>query len=103
MTRGSGGDDAVRRRPRFFPSDQDPSRRRVYAAATAFFLVVFLAVTWPVYARFAGIEPRVLGLPLSLAWVVGWVLASFLALLALYLWEERTGAGGDEDARGRDG
>lgn len=91
----------MRRRPRFFPSDQDPSRRRVYAAAVSFFVVVFLAVTWPVYARFAGIEPRMLGLPLSLAWVVGWVLASFLGLLALYLWEERNGE--DMDPRGRDG
>jgi len=98
------------RTPRLFPTDLDRTGRRVYGTATAFFVVVFLAVTWPVYALFAGIEPRVLGLPLSLAWVVGWVLASFLGLLALYAWERGRASGdvGGEpggapvDARGED-
>lgn len=36
-----------------------------------------------------------LGLPLSLAWVVGWVIASFLGLLALYRWEASREARGD--------
>ena len=40
------------------------------------------ALVWPVYA-WAGerIEPRVLGLPFALTWNVGWVVASFVALL----------------------
>ena len=80
-------------RPRFFPSDLPPDARRVYAAATAFFVAVFLALVWPVYALFSGIRPRILGLPLSLAWVVGWVVAGFLALLAVHLWEARRGDG----------
>lgn len=78
----------MRRTPRLFPSDQQPGTRRVYRVATAFFVVVFVALVWPVYSLFAAAEPRVLGLPLSLAWVVGWVIASFLGLLTLYLWEE---------------
>ena len=42
------------------------------------------ALTWPGYAWLGNrIEPFVLGLPFSLAWVFGWVLASFVAL-ALY-------------------
>lgn len=91
----------MRRAPRFFASDLDRSERRVYGAAATFFLLVFLAVTWPVYALFAGIEPRVLGLPLSLAWIVGWVLASFLGLLALYAWERGRAPDGAEDGAGR--
>jgi hypothetical protein len=40
------------------------------------------ALTWPGYAWLGNrIEPFVLGLPFSLAWVVGWVLASFAALV----------------------
>lgn len=81
----------MRRTPRFLPSDLDPGARRVYRAATAFFAVVFLALVWPVYSLVAGVEPRVLGAPFSLAWVVGWVVASFLGLLGLHLWEERRG------------
>lgn len=77
--------------------------RRVYAAAVGFYLLVFVAVTWPVYALFAGIEPRVLGLPLSLAWVVGWVVASFLGLLALYSWEARRERSGEESRHERRG
>ena len=44
-----------------------------------------LALIWPVYARFGNsIEPYVLGLPHSLAWVVGWVLATFFVLVAYH-------------------
>ena len=40
------------------------------------------AMTWPGYARFGNsIEPYVLGLPFSLAWVVGWVLLTFVVLV----------------------
>ena len=39
------------------------------------------AMTWPGYAWLGNsIEPYVLGLPFSLAWVVGWVLATLVAL-----------------------
>ncbi len=38
--------------------------------------------TWPGYAWFgARIEPRILGAPFSLVWVIGWVLATFLVLV----------------------
>jgi len=50
-----------------------------------FALVCLAANTWPGYARFGNtIEPYVLGLPHSLAWVVGWILASFVALALHY-------------------
>jgi hypothetical protein len=44
-----------------------------------------LAMTWPVYDRFGNsIEPYVLGLPRSLAWVVAWVLMTFVVLVAYH-------------------
>ena len=95
----------MRRSPRFFPSDLPPGPRRVYLAATAFFAATFVALVWPVYPLFAGIRPRILGLPLSLAWVTGWVVAGFLVLAAVHLWEGRRGedgrgGGGDADSDG---
>lgn len=77
----------MRRGPRFVPSDLEPGERRVYLGATAVLVVVFCALVWPVYSLFAGLRPFVLGVPFSLAWVVGWLLVSFLTLLAVYLWE----------------
>ena len=48
-------------------------------------LALFM-LCWPGYAMFGNsIEPYVLGLPFSLAWIVFWVFASFLALVAFYL------------------
>ena len=73
------------------------ARRRVYRAAALFYLALFAAVIWPVYPRFATIEPRVLEMPFSLAYVVGALLLSFLVLLGLYLWE------GDDDETPPDG
>jgi hypothetical protein len=86
--------------PRLLPSDLEPGERRVYRAALVFFLVVLAAVVWPVYALFADIRPLVLGMPLSLAWVVAWVVISFLGLLAIFLWESR---GRNGEGRSRDG
>lgn len=76
-------------RPRIFPSHLSPRERVVYRAATLFFVVLFFALIWPVYPRFAGIRPLILGVPLSLAYVVGLLLASFFGLLALFVWEGR--------------
>lgn len=57
------------------------------AADVAFGLYALIclgALTWPGYAWLGNrIEPSVLGLPLSLAWNVGWVLATFV-VLAVY-------------------
>lgn len=86
----------MRRSPRFLPSDLPPGARRVYVGATLFFAVTFVALVWPVYSLFAGIRPRILGLPLSLTWVVGWVVAGFLVLAAVHLWEGRR----DEEENG---
>lgn len=81
----------MRRGPRFVPSDLTPGERRVYLGAATVLVVVFLALVWPVYPLFAGIRPLVLGVPLSLAWVVAWLLVSFFTLLGVLLWEDRRG------------
>lgn len=43
-----------------------------------------LALIWPVYPLAADIRPYILGLPLSFAWVVGWLIVMFVALVLLY-------------------
>ena len=79
------------RRPRIFPSRLSRRERRVYRGVTLFFVALFAALIWPVYPLFSGIRPMILGVPLSLAYVVLLVLASFGALLGLFLWEGRRG------------
>ena len=47
------------------------------------------ALTWPGYSWLGNrIEPLILGLPFSLAWVIGWVLLTFIALVVYH----RTGS-----------
>ena len=49
-------------------------------------LLIALALIWPGPILFASrIEPLIFGLPPALAWNVGWVLVSFLALLTYHL------------------
>jgi len=43
-----------------------------------------LALIWPVYPLAGSIRPYVLGLPLSFAWVVGWLVVMFVALVLFY-------------------
>jgi hypothetical protein len=69
-------------------SSRDRTRDRIFGL----YLVVCLgAVTWPLYAKLGdSIEPYVFGLPFSLAWVVGWVGLTFVALVVYH------GTGRDE-------
>ena len=76
----------------------DPPRtsrasRTPHVAFGVFVGVAVLAVTWPGAKLFGTADPRVLGLPFSLAWIVMWVLAMFVALL----WYER--ATGEDGSR----
>ncbi len=54
-----------------------------------FYCLLFVALVWPVYPRAATIEPRILSMPHSLAYVVGALVLSFLVLAGLYLLESR--------------
>lgn len=74
-----------------FPSLQrNPSRRRRILAFVCVVVLAGLSLIWPVYPMVSGIHPYVLGLPFSLAWVVGWLLVVFAALVLLYRSEERS-------------
>ena len=61
-----------------------PARKRLPDILFATFCgSALLALTWPGYALLGNrIEPRILGLPFSLAWIIGWIVASFVALVA---------------------
>ncbi len=60
-------------------------RRRGFVACL---LLTTLALVWPGYVPFSGTFPLVLGLPLSLAWVVGWLFVMLIALTWLYRGED---------------
>lgn len=68
-----------------------------HVAFAVFCACAFLSLCWPVYPALGNrLAPRILGLPFSLAWIVGWIVASLIALVA-YEWgvwrrAERAGA-----------
>jgi len=52
----------------------------------AYMAVCCLALVWPAYDLLGNrVEPYVLGLPLSFAWNVGWVVLTFLVLVGYHL------------------
>ena len=62
------------------PERRGPRLRDVLFGLYA--LCCLFALTWPGYDWLGNrIEPFVLGLPFSLAWVLGWVALSFVALV----------------------
>jgi polyferredoxin len=66
------------------PGLQDDTRRPSLWAFLAVTIISGLALIWPVYPLAADIRPFILGLPLSFAWVVGWLVVMFVALVLLY-------------------
>lgn len=54
-----------------------------------FCLAAFIAVLWPAYSWFSDIEPRVLGLPFSLVYLILVIAIVFSVMLGLFLWEDR--------------
>ena len=57
--------------------------------AIGVFLLYLLAITWPVASLFRSSEPLILGLPLSMAWPIAWILIGFIMLLVLDHFENR--------------
>ncbi|WP_372634714.1 hypothetical protein [Fodinibius sp.] len=49
--------------------------------------IIQLSIIWPVYSLFSGIHPMILGFPLSFAWIVAMLFASFFLLL-WYYWSD---------------
>lgn len=64
-------------------------RAKVYKIVIFYFIVVFAGMMWPIYPYFSRIRPMVLNIPFSLFYLVILIVASFLVLLALYIWEHR--------------
>ncbi|MCG8420420.1 MAG: DUF3311 domain-containing protein [Proteobacteria bacterium] len=63
---------------------------------TAYVVLCLAALIWPGYDWLGNrIEPYVLGVPFSLAWVVGWVVLTFVVLLIYHV----TGAPSHEAGR----
>ena len=64
-------------------------RHLIRRLAIGVFLIYLLAVTWPVAALFSSPVPQVLGLPLSMAWPIAWILIGWIMLLVLDHFENR--------------
>ena len=71
-----------------FRPGTDPAKRRRRLIFLAIYLVVAALLVWPVFPMFSGIQPLILGLPLSLAWVLLALAVIFVALLWIYRAEE---------------
>ena len=82
----------------FFSPTTSAGARRRRGLFVALGILAAAALTWPIYPLFGGVKPLILGLPLSLAWVLLWLLLVFLGLVGLYLGDE-----GDEAPRGGKG
>ena len=77
-------------RPRglVLPGLQDDSRRAPLLSLLVVTVISGLALIWPVYPFAGSIRPYVLGLPFSFAWVVGWLVVMFVALVLFYRVDE---------------
>lgn len=69
----------------FFSKTVDPAFRRRRIAFVAVLSVAAFVLIWPGYVPFSTARPFILGLPLSMAWVVLWLLIIFFVALWLYL------------------
>jgi hypothetical protein len=56
-----------------------------------FFIIYLVAVTYPGIQAGNRIQPFVLGLPLSFAWMILWVVLGWLALVLLYAADRKGG------------
>jgi hypothetical protein len=66
------------------------SRRTLDVLFGTYLAICALCVVWPGMAWYgARVEPLVLGLPFCLAWMVGWILATFLVLVLYDAMRER--------------
>lgn len=63
--------------------------RTVRTLAGVYLVIALLGVTWPGLAPVPPIEPLVLGLPFSMAWIAGWVLGVLIVLVLVDRVERR--------------
>ena len=86
-----------------FPPGTEPRKKRRRLLFAACYLLVTAMLVWPVYPLFSGIRPLILGLPLSLAWIVLALAAGFTALVTLYLSEKDEDDPADEKSEEAEG
>ena len=82
-------DEAVSSGLALFAPGTSPAKRRRRLLFLAVYILAAALLIWPVYPMFSGIEPMILGLPLSFAWVILALLVMFGALLLLFRADER--------------
>lgn len=75
-----------------FPGLRDTPNRGPLLAFLAVVLIAGIALVWPIYPLARGIRPYVLGFPLSFAWVIGWLVIVFVALVLFYQTDESDAA-----------
>lgn len=63
-----------------------------------YFGLMLVSVTWPGLVPFARVEPLVLGLPFSMAWIAAWIAGSVVVLYLLDRVEKRYRDAGDPRA-----
>ena len=83
----------------------DPRLRRLYRSLLLFYMLLTLALIWPVATLFSRVQPIVLGMPFSLFSIAALIVTSFSVLLALFIWEGRSGKSCDppeEEAQAAD-
>jgi hypothetical protein len=68
------------------------------AFAGVYFTLMLVFVTWPGLVPFARVQPLILGLPFSMAWIAGWIAGSVVVLTAVDRVEARYRAAGDPRA-----
>lgn len=61
----------------------------VRCCVLVFFLVYLVAVIWPIATLVSTAKPMIVGLPLSMAWAIAWILLGLVALLILDRFESR--------------
>ncbi len=78
-------------RIRLFSQRLEPRLRRLYRAILLFYVLITLALIWPVATIFSRVRPLVLAMPFSLFYIAFLIVTSFCVLLALFIWEGRAG------------
>lgn len=66
------------------------SLRTARALTGTYFVLMLVFVTWPGLVPFSRVEPLVLGLPFSMAWIAAWIAGSVVVLALLDRVEKRS-------------
>jgi hypothetical protein len=64
--------------------------------AGAYFVLMAIFTTWPGLVPFSRVQPLILGLPFSMAWIAGWIAGSVVVLTLLDLVEKRHRDAGED-------